>query len=58
MFAYGLLDSNQVNISTIAQVSRILSPENKDEVLARIRGKVTYRRRSFKAWIAAMTVSL
>ncbi len=36
---YDWLDSNEVNVSTIAQVSRILSPANKDEVLARIRGK-------------------
>jgi 5-methylcytosine-specific restriction endonuclease McrA len=35
---YELLESNEVNLSTIFQVSRILSPENKDRVLARIRG--------------------
>jgi 5-methylcytosine-specific restriction endonuclease McrA len=36
---YELLESNEVNISTIAQVSRILNPANKDDILARIRGK-------------------
>jgi 5-methylcytosine-specific restriction endonuclease McrA len=35
----GLLESNEVNLSTISQVSRILSPENKDRVLAQIRGR-------------------
>ena len=36
---HGLLESNQVNVSTVAQVSRILTRENKDEILSRIRGK-------------------
>ncbi len=36
---YGMLESNEVNVSTIAQVSRILTPENKDTLLARIHGK-------------------
>ncbi len=36
---YTLLETNQVNVSTIAQVSRILTPGNKDALLARIRGK-------------------
>jgi 5-methylcytosine-specific restriction endonuclease McrA len=34
-----LLESNEVNISTVAQVSRVLTPVNKDQILARIRGK-------------------
>lgn len=34
-----LLASNEVNVSTVAQVSRILTAANKDAVLARIRGK-------------------
>ncbi|MDH4038956.1 MAG: HNH endonuclease [Candidatus Krumholzibacteria bacterium] len=36
---YALLETNEVNVSTIAQVSRILTAANKDEVLSRIRGK-------------------
>ncbi len=36
---YDLLDSNQVNVSTISQVSRILTPANKDELLMQIRDK-------------------
>lgn len=36
---YELLRDNDVNVSTVAQVSRILTVENKDTVLARIRGK-------------------
>jgi 5-methylcytosine-specific restriction endonuclease McrA len=35
---YGLLDAGEVNPSTISQVSKILTPENRD-VLARIRNK-------------------
>jgi 5-methylcytosine-specific restriction endonuclease McrA len=35
----GLLKSNDVNLSTVTQVSRILRPENAGTVLARIRGK-------------------
>ncbi len=35
----GLLKSNAVNISTVAQVSRVLTLGNKDAILARIRGK-------------------
>lgn len=34
-----LLESNEVNISTVAQVARVLTPGNKDVILARIRGK-------------------
>ena len=34
-----LLESNEVNISTVAQVSRVLTSENKGQILARIRGK-------------------
>jgi hypothetical protein len=34
-----LLASNEVNISTVAQVSRILTVENKDAVIRRIRRK-------------------
>ena len=34
-----LLKSNEVNLSTISQVSRILTPENKDRLLSRIRRK-------------------
>ena len=36
---YDLLKTNEVNVSTVAQVSRVITPENKDEILARIRGK-------------------
>ncbi|HEX5133338.1 MAG TPA: HNH endonuclease signature motif containing protein [Candidatus Krumholzibacteria bacterium] len=36
---YPLLESNEVNVSTVAQVSRILTAGNKAAVLARIRGK-------------------
>ena len=36
---YELLHSNKVSVSTVAQVSRILTPENKADVLARIVGK-------------------
>ena len=36
---YGLLESNEVNLSTISQVSRVLTPENKESVLTRIRGR-------------------
>ncbi|MCI0703997.1 MAG: ATP phosphoribosyltransferase regulatory subunit, partial [Planctomycetia bacterium] len=36
---YELLESNEVNVSTVAQVSHILTSANKDEVLKRIRGK-------------------
>jgi 5-methylcytosine-specific restriction endonuclease McrA len=36
---YELLGANEVNVSTVAQVSHILTPENKNEVLSRIRGK-------------------
>ncbi|HEU4363972.1 MAG TPA: HNH endonuclease, partial [Candidatus Krumholzibacteria bacterium] len=39
---YGLLESNEVNLSTISQVSRVLKRDNKDEILARIRGR-SYR---------------
>lgn len=35
----GLLKSNDVNLSTVTQVSRILRPDNAGAVLARIRGK-------------------
>ena len=34
-----LLRTNEVNVSTVAQVSRVLSVESKDAILARIRGK-------------------
>ncbi len=34
-----LLKSNEVNLSTVSQVSRILTAENKDALLQRIRGK-------------------
>ncbi|HXV14196.1 MAG TPA: HNH endonuclease signature motif containing protein [Candidatus Krumholzibacteria bacterium] len=34
---YGLLESNQVNLSTIARVSRVLTAGNKDALLERIR---------------------
>ena len=36
---YELLESSEVNLSTISQVSRVLTPENKDRVLERIRGR-------------------
>jgi len=36
---YGLLDAGEVNLSTISQISRILTAENKGGVLSRIRGK-------------------
>jgi 5-methylcytosine-specific restriction endonuclease McrA len=36
---HDMLKANEVNLSTIAQVSRILTPGNKDDVLSRIRGK-------------------
>jgi hypothetical protein len=35
---YGLLKANEVNVSTVAQVSRILNVQNKDVLLSRIRG--------------------
>jgi hypothetical protein len=35
----GLLERNEVNLSTIAMVSRILNDTNKDELLAAIRNK-------------------
>ncbi len=34
-----LLEKNEVNLSTVSQVSRVLSAENKDRVLTRIKGK-------------------
>lgn len=34
-----LLKANEVNLSTVSQVSRILTPENQTSVLQRIRGK-------------------
>lgn len=34
-----LLRANEVNVCTVSRVSRFLSPDNKDEILARIRGK-------------------
>jgi 5-methylcytosine-specific restriction endonuclease McrA len=34
-----LLQVNEVNVCTVSRVSRILTPRNKDEILARIRGK-------------------
>jgi 5-methylcytosine-specific restriction endonuclease McrA len=37
--AHALLESNEVNLSTISQVSRILTVENRTEVLRRIRGR-------------------
>ena len=36
---YGMLEANQVNPSTVSQISKILTPENGSEVLARIRNK-------------------
>jgi 5-methylcytosine-specific restriction endonuclease McrA len=36
---YGLLESNDVNLSTMAMVSKILNADNKDVVLSRMRGK-------------------
>jgi hypothetical protein len=36
---FPLLEANEVNLSTIAQVSRILNQGNSSAVLARIRGK-------------------
>ncbi len=36
---HALLESNEVNLSTVSQVSRVLSPENKDRLLTRIRGR-------------------
>jgi 5-methylcytosine-specific restriction endonuclease McrA len=36
---FALLEKNEVNLSTVSQVSRFLSVENKDRLLARIRGK-------------------
>ncbi|HEU4365443.1 MAG TPA: HNH endonuclease signature motif containing protein [Candidatus Krumholzibacteria bacterium] len=36
---YGLLDAGEVNPSTISQVSKILTPENKGDILSRIRNK-------------------
>ena len=39
---YGLLEANEVNLSTISQVSRVLKRDNKDDILARIRGR-SYR---------------
>ncbi|HET6350122.1 MAG TPA: HNH endonuclease signature motif containing protein [Candidatus Krumholzibacteria bacterium] len=36
---FSLLECNEVNLSTISQVSRILTPDNHHAVLTRIRGK-------------------
>jgi hypothetical protein len=36
---YDLLESNQVNISTLAQISRVLSTDNRTALLARIQGQ-------------------
>ena len=36
---YALLEANEVNLSTISQISRVLKHDNKDVILARIRGK-------------------
>ncbi|MCI0704926.1 MAG: hypothetical protein L0241_28025, partial [Planctomycetia bacterium] len=36
---WGLLESNQVNLSTISRVSRVLTPGNREVLLARICGK-------------------
>ena len=36
---YELLESNQVNLSTISQVSRVLTVDNRADILRRIRGK-------------------
>lgn len=36
---YALLEANEVNVSTISQVSRVLKHDNKDVILARIRGR-------------------
>ncbi|HEU4928980.1 MAG TPA: hypothetical protein VFU38_04055, partial [Candidatus Krumholzibacteria bacterium] len=46
----GLLQSNAVNISTVAQVSKVLTSENKDAILSRIRGK---SQREVEAVVAA-----
>jgi hypothetical protein len=35
----GLLRTNEVNVCTVSRVSRILTPDNRDEILARIRRK-------------------
>jgi hypothetical protein len=36
---YALLEANEVNLSTIASVSRVLTAANKDTLLSRIRGR-------------------
>jgi hypothetical protein len=36
---YGLLDANEVNPSTISQVAKFLTPENRNDILSRIRKK-------------------
>jgi 5-methylcytosine-specific restriction endonuclease McrA len=36
---YGMLERNEVTLSTVAQVSRILTDENHESLLARIRGR-------------------
>jgi hypothetical protein len=36
---YGLLEANQVSLNAMACASRVLTPANKDALLARIRGK-------------------
>lgn len=36
---YALLEANEVNLTTIAMVSHLLTPGNQDELLGRIRGK-------------------
>jgi hypothetical protein len=45
-----LLESNEVNLSTVAQVSRILTPTNVADVLTRVRGK---SQRQVEAVVAA-----
>jgi hypothetical protein len=45
-----LLESNEVNLSTVAQVSRILTPANVADVLTRVRGK---SQRQVEAVVAA-----
>ena len=45
---YGLLDANEVNLSTLSKVSRLMDHGNKDAILARIRGsrRMTWPRSS------------
>ena len=47
--AYALLEANEVNLTTLSEASRVIKPANKDDLLARIRGR---SQRDVKAIVA------